>query len=248
MGSAYFYLDFLFAWHHVLVESGYRNPAIFGLEYTLVPDACFPTQLDEAIRGYNHVLSMAQDPSTVVLGGDSAGAALALSLLLHLGRDKSRTPQKGETPVGVAEARPELPAMVVLISPWTTLVSRSQRNTESDYLDVETLHRFGTNYCGPYHSVDEPLVSPGMCEDKQWWRRAGPVKGVFVTYGEEEVFAPEAKRLVEIWRGSGVKVSSLEEEAGVHAWPVASIFISTQKERRLKSLRSIAAAMREHIP
>ncbi|EJT72642.1 hypothetical protein GGTG_09502 [Gaeumannomyces tritici R3-111a-1] len=247
MGSAYFYLDFLLAWHHILVESGYSNPAIFGLEYTLVPDACFPTQLDEAIRGYNHVLSMAEDPSIVVLGGDSAGAALALSLLLHLGRDKSYTPGKGGTPSGAAEVWTELPAMAVLISPWTTLVSQSQHNTESDYLDVDTLHRFGTNYCGPNHSVDEPLVSPGRCEDRQWLQRAGPAKGVFVTYGEDEVFAPETKRLVKTWQDAGVKVSSLGEEAGVHAWPVASIFISTQKERRLKSLRSIVAMMREQI-
>lgn len=54
MGSCYFYLEFLLAWVSLLKEAGYRNPAIFSLEYTLVPDAVYPAQLEQTVTGYVH--------------------------------------------------------------------------------------------------------------------------------------------------------------------------------------------------
>lgn len=44
MGSSYFYIEFLMAWIHLLKSAGYANPALFALEYTLVPEATYPTQ------------------------------------------------------------------------------------------------------------------------------------------------------------------------------------------------------------
>ncbi|RYP79733.1 hypothetical protein DL770_006522 [Monosporascus sp. CRB-9-2] len=58
MGSCFFYLEFLLTWASLLTEAGHRNPAIFALDYTLVPDGSFPTQLEEAIASYEHVLSV----------------------------------------------------------------------------------------------------------------------------------------------------------------------------------------------
>ena len=63
MGSSYFYLEFLMAWVDLLKDSGYKNPAIFALEYDLVPDAQFPTQLEQAMTGYDYVCSITQDSS-----------------------------------------------------------------------------------------------------------------------------------------------------------------------------------------
>src|ERR1700722_14709015 len=113
MGSSYFYLEFLLAWLSLLKSSGYRSPAIFALENTLVPAACYPMQLEQSVAGYNHVLSLTQDSSKICVGGDSAGALLILSLLLrlaHVGR-------------GEIERKSMRPGMAVLISPWVTLVS-----------------------------------------------------------------------------------------------------------------------------
>lgn len=84
MGSSYFYLEFLLSWLDLLKKAGYENPSIFALEYTLVPDDSFPKQLEEAIAGYEHVLSMVGDPGKVCVSGDSAGATIIISLLLHL--------------------------------------------------------------------------------------------------------------------------------------------------------------------
>lgn len=86
MGSSYFYLEFLLAWVSLLKLAGYRTPALFALEYSLVPDAIHPTQLQQTIAGYEHVYSIIGDASRICVGGDSAGATLILSLLLSIGQ------------------------------------------------------------------------------------------------------------------------------------------------------------------
>ncbi|KAJ4419343.1 hypothetical protein N0V82_005031 [Gnomoniopsis sp. IMI 355080] len=241
MGSTYFYLEFLLSWLSVMKESGYKNPAVFGLDYTLVPDSCFPTQLDEIVAGYEHVLSMANDPSIVCVAGDSAGGTLVLSLLLHLAHPK--LVEKGRRLPG-ASRHLDRPGMAVLISPWPTLHSPLYQNNRSDFLDEQALQRYASQYAGSRALVADPLASPGNCKDMRWWKDASPSSGVFITYGMEEVFAPEIEKLVQVLqKAGGTRVSAHGEKAGVHAWPVASLFLSDTVEQRLKGLRSIVHEM-----
>jgi acetyl esterase/lipase len=134
MGSSFFYMEFLLAWVALLKSAGYRNPAIFALEYTLVPDATYPTQLHETVAGYEHVLSLAQSSARVVVGGDSAGATLILSFLLYLSEH--------------SELRHQKPGLAIMISPWVTIVSSNNRNTESDFLNSDSLELYGRQYIG----------------------------------------------------------------------------------------------------
>jgi acetyl esterase/lipase len=185
MGSSYFYLEFLLAFITLLRASGYRNPAIFALEYSLVPDASYPTQLNEALAGYKYVLSITRDASRICVSGDSAGATLILSLLLHLAKPaKGNSELNGSTS---SHAESMTPGMAVLISPWVTLVSSLDKNTPSDYLDATNLHHYAHQYARNNISLHDPLISPGKCKDLHWWRNASPSKGFFVTYGAEEV-------------------------------------------------------------
>ncbi|CAJ2506167.1 Uu.00g002970.m01.CDS01 [Anthostomella pinea] len=243
MGSSYFYLEFLLTWLSLLGEAGYRNPAIFALEYTLVPDSSFPTQLEETIAGYEHVLSMTGDPDKVCLSGDSAGATLVLSLLLHLG-NLGRHSEKMD---GVGSWQLAKPGFAVLISPWVTLVSDKHRNTASDYLDAGHLHRYAHQYSGQDAPTDDPLLSPGDCRDVSWWRKACPTRGIYVAYGAEEVFAPEVEDLVRFLKDNDVKVGSREEARGIHAWPVASLFLSSQPEKRQKGLKALVGEIKINI-
>ncbi|KAK6950136.1 hypothetical protein Daesc_008462 [Daldinia eschscholtzii] len=184
MGSAYFYLEFLLTWVSLLKESGYRNPAIFALDYSLVPDTKFPTQLEEAIAGYEHVLSTVRDANRICVSGDSAGATIVLSLLLHLANISRHLEKMNRTTGAWRLAKP---GMAVLISPWVTLVSSRHQNTASDYLNTENLHRYARQYAGEKVSVNDPLLSPGNCRDVSWWKHATPSKGIFVAYGAEEI-------------------------------------------------------------
>ena len=233
MGSGYFYLEFLLAWARLLKDAGYRNPAIFALEYTLVPDAVYPTQLEETISGYNYVLSITGNSSRICVGGDSAGATLILSLLLRI----------AESPNGDKRR----PGYATLISPWVTMVTPNNRNTASDYLNADSLHLYGRQYAASESNLQNPLVSPGICKDVDWWARASPSSGFCILFGSEEVFGPEIRNLAGILRKSGCAVRIKEEPGSIHAWPVVTLFLANTQEERQKGLRDLVKMIKQNI-
>ncbi|KAG8628963.1 hypothetical protein KVT40_002828 [Elsinoe batatas] len=234
MGSSYFYLEFLLAWVTILKEQGYANPALFALEYTLVPEANFPHQVHEARTGYEYVLSIVDDPSRIVVGGDSAGATLILSLLLSISELEG-----GEV---------KMPGLATLISPWTTIISNSNKDTPSDYLNADSLHLYGSQYLGNAATTEDPVASPGTCTNLEWWRRASPDKGWYFIYGQEEVFGPEARKLVSLLKQAETSVEVYEEPGWVHAWPVVKLFLCDSQEERQSGLRRIVAATKARLP
>ena len=231
MGSSYFYLEFLVAWVSLLKQAGYRNPALFALEYTLVPDGQWPLQLEQTITGYNHICKVVEDPSRICVGGDSAGATLVLTLLLFIANENYE----------------KKPGFATLISPWTTLFSTQNRNTSSDFLDSDSLHLYGRQYAGSEERLANPLVSPGACKDGSWWARASPIKGFGILFGSEEVLGPETRDLVALWRKSGCAVSVREYPGNIHAWPVATLFLSDTKEERQKGLKDLVKMVKQAI-
>lgn len=234
MGSSYFYMEFLMAWIDLLKAAGYRNPALFALEYTLVPEATYPTQVQEALAGYKYVLSIAPDPAHIVVSGDSAGATLILSLLLCLSNYTS--------------LRNSLPGLAIPISPWAAIISSKNEDTPSDYLNADSLRLYGSQYVGTKASADDAMVSPGRCQDIGWWRRASPQKGWFFIYGAEEVFAPEARDLVALLRKTGKDVTVHEEKGWIHAWPVVKLFLCNSGKERVSGLQMMVDIVKERIP
>jgi acetyl esterase/lipase len=226
MGSAYFYLEFLIAWITRLQERGFKNPAIFALEYTLVPDAVWPKQFTETSAGYKLLVDYLGDSSRICVSGDSAGATLILSRLLHHG-------DHNEEPV-IYEARK--PALAVLISPWTHLISHLNRNTPSDYLDAEALERYGNQYLGK-ESANNDVISPGLTDGR--WKLASPSRGYCIVYGAEEVFAPAIVETLQNMKDDGARVHVKKEAGGIHAWPVVNLFLGSTREERLKGLNQM---------
>ncbi|OLN86149.1 AB hydrolase superfamily protein C4A8.06c [Colletotrichum chlorophyti] len=76
---------------------------VFAPRYRLSPQFPFPCGLQDCLAAYLYLLTI-QDPSTIVLAGDSAGGGMVLSMMCVL-RDQ-----------GVP-----LPAGAILISPWVDL-------------------------------------------------------------------------------------------------------------------------------
>ncbi|GAB7351813.1 hypothetical protein MBLNU459_g2380t1 [Dothideomycetes sp. NU459] len=234
MGSSYFYIEFLLAWVGILKESGYQNPALLALEYTLVPSAQYPRQIHETLAGYEYVLTKVADSSRICVSGDSAGATLILSLLLYMSKEPT--------------LKYYLPGLSIMISPWTTIISESNANTPSDYLNAESLHLYGSQYIGPKASPLDPVVSPGNCRDRDWWRRASPTKGWFFIYGAEEVFAPETRGLAKFLQDQVKTDVAIQEEQGwIHAWPVVKLFLCDGQIERQSGLRSIVRVMRQRL-
>ncbi|OCT50174.1 esterase [Cladophialophora carrionii] len=225
MGSAYFYIEFLMAWATRLKERGFKNPAVFALEYTLVPDARWPIQFNETRAGYTFLRETFGDSSAarICVSGDSAGATLILSMLLQPGHLE-------QDPQFRALHRPGL---AILLSPWTHLVSDLNHNTRSDYLDKNSLHLYAKQYAGEATMTDG-VISPGLCTGR--WKQASPLSGYRILYGSEEVFAPGIQEMVINMKKDGAVVKVHEQEAGIHAWPVVSLFLGETREERLRGL------------
>lgn len=226
-------MEFLIAWVALLQSAGYKNPALFALEYTLVPDACYPTQVQEVFAGYEYILSVIGKSSRVCVGGDSAGATLILSFLLYL----------SDHP----EYQKRTPGMAVMISPWVTVISEKNRNTRSDYLAKNSLDLYGSQYVGSRALLDDPLVSPGKCKNISRWKRASPKNGWIFLYGSEEVLAPETRDMIRLLEKAGSEVEVDEEDGGIHAWPVASLYLGATREERLKGLQHITKSIRQRL-
>lgn len=225
MGSSYFYLEFLMVWISLLKEAGYSNPAVFALDYTLVPEGTYPTQVQQTLAGYKYCLQIVEDSSRICVSGDSAGGTLILSLLLCLSNYSS--------------LKKQMPGLAILISPWTTVISPKNQNTTSDYLSAESLDLYGRQYLGTKATAKDSLASPGQCEDFAWWKRASPSKGWFFIYGAEEVFAPGIKDTIHLISKSGANVVQHEEAGWIHAWPVVKLFLCNDRQERRSGLKSI---------
>ncbi len=230
MGSPYFYLEFLLALLEALTDAGFANPAVFAIDYDLVPDSTYPTQTAQVLQGYRFVRERCL-PENIVLSGDSAGATLVLGLLFlmrHMGMQTSAA-------VGSA----------VLISPWMTLRSPAFRDTATDILDKSSLERYGRQYIGGRREEkSDYIMNPGLCEDKQVWMDILPKNGMDVVYGGEEVFAPDIERVVGMYGGSSISLH--REERQVHAWPVAMLFLGSNETQRTRGVQLLAASIKRH--
>lgn len=96
----------------------------FALEYRLAPQYPFPCGLHDAIAAYLHLIAD-YDPRTILLGGDSAGAGMVLSVLVTL-RDQ-----------GIP-----LPAGALLLSPWVDLTHSFPSLAGDDKFDYIPSHGF----------------------------------------------------------------------------------------------------------
>ncbi len=119
-------------------------------DYRLAPEHPFPAGLEDALAAYRWLLQQGFAPGQVVLGGDSAGGGLALSLLLAL-----------------KAAGGPMPAGAVLLAPWTDLSCSSPSYAalaERDPIIVpERLRRAGLEYAGS-RDPREPAMSPLFAE------------------------------------------------------------------------------------
>lgn len=222
--------------HHLLLKTGFENPAIFALEYSLVPERTHPTQVNQALLGYRHVLEEVRDASKVCVAGDSAGGTLTLSLLCELGNRTNDHVVNGATILAV-------PKLAVLISPWITLVSNIHYPSRVDYLERGRLWVYGRAYAGS--KAHDPSASPGLCDDGHLWKAVSPERGYFVVYGEEETLAPDAEAFIRRQRLNGIEMDFKEFKGGIHAWPVASLMLSSTRDRRLQGLESIVRQIRQ---
>lgn len=213
--SVYLYLEYLCNILTSLQAKNFKNPAILAVEYST--NSSYFDQLDEVCIGWNH-LCVAHNYSTLAVVADSNGASLCMSMLLHCAR-----PRKGITVVN------QKPAAAVLLSPWAQLYAARESN-KSDYVSPKLLVTYAQHLRLPdsggsakpsdiYKSYKDPYASPANCRSQRWWSQALPSRGTYITFGSEEILAPEIRLFYQKLRVCGDVL--VEERRGqIHAWPI----------------------------
>lgn len=95
--------------------------------------------------------------------------------------------------------------------------------------------------------VQQQPASPGNCVDEGLWRAASPERGYFIVFGEEEVFAPDIEEFLKRQAKIGIQAEGQKFDGGIHAWPVASLFLSSTEDKRLQGLRTAVKEIRRRM-
>ena len=179
---------------------------VLAIDYRLAPEHPFPAALDDAIAGFDWLVSQGFSPSNIVAGGDSAGGGLALSLVLAL------RARGGDNVAGA-----------FLLSPWVDLTSSGESVTTMADLDdvvVGDSRYFARLYVaeGP---LDHPVAS-GLHADLHG------LPPLLIQASRIEMLRDDAVRLAEKARASGVDAHLHLYDGVHHVW---QLFTSMPESR-----------------
>lgn len=168
-------------------------------KYPLAPESPFPAAHDHAISAYLALLAEGVAPSRIIIGGDSAGGNLALSVMAQI----------------IATGAPH-PAGVFALSPVTDMTYSSDSITENAQAEV-VLPSTGlvemTEACMGNVSRNDPRVSPLFAH----FEGAPPV---WLAVGDTEILRDDSLRMEDQLRAQGVSVDLTVEHDLPHVWPM----------------------------
>ena len=158
---------------------------VLSPDYRLAPENPFPAGVKDALLVYGWLLKQGITEDNIVIGGDSAGGGLALSMLLAL-RDAGAT----------------MPRAAVLLAPWTDLTCSSPSYNKLKKLDPiitrDGLREAGLQYAGKRNPA-EPGLSPLFAD-------LSGLPPMLIHAGEDEVMLDDSRIFAERARAAGVTV------------------------------------------
>lgn len=116
---------------------------VFAPKYRLAPQFPFPCGLQDCLAAYLYLLTI-QDPTTIILAGDSAGGGMVMSMLVTL-RDRGLP----------------LPAGAILISPWVDLTHSFPSvagEAPLDYIPQNGFHHKPSKAWPPLNAEEHALL------------------------------------------------------------------------------------------
>jgi acetyl esterase/lipase len=194
-----------------------------AIAYRLSPEHPFPAAYDDALTAWRFLQNQGIAASHIAIGGDSAGAGLAVALITQL-----------------RDAHEELPACAWLVSPWMDLTLSGSTLTTKDAIDP-IIHKAYLN-----ELVDAYLPAGMEPSDSRVSPLYGRVSGfppMLIQVGSAETLLDDAVRFARIAGAADVAVTLEIWPHMIHAWPLWN----AQLEPGRRALASAGAFVRARI-
>lgn len=214
--------------------------SVLLLAYTLAPEVQFPEQLKQASTMLSHLLHGGKRASSnILIGGDSAGGNLALSLLSHLRHPHLDIPS---VPLSVPLRG------VFLFSPWVSFDTSHDsfaRNAGKDFLVANMLRKWAGMFLGTVNGEIDPGVVAGgnnysepLLANASWWEGMHKIVGCVWMYGgEDEIFIDSqrafASKFLEGWKsGGGLEENVVFDFAtdNAHIGPILDVMLQYEEK------------------
>lgn len=167
--------------------------------YRRAPEDAFPGAFDDVCTAWHGLRATGVPADRIVVGGDSAGGALAFALMGHL----------------IAE-RADLPAAVFGFSPLLDLTYSGESftaNAEAEaMLPVSRAHETMAHYLAGQDPTD-PRISP-------LWADVTGAPPVWLCAGDSEILRDDSRRMAARLRAAKAHVTYREARDLPHVWPL----------------------------
>ena len=177
--------------------AGMRTLAV---AYRLAPEHPFPAAYEDALMAWRFLRNQGILAAHIAIGGDSAGAGLAVTLICRL-----------------RDAGEELPACAWLVSPWTDLTMSGSTLASKETLDPiihkEYLNELADAYLPAGMDRKDPRVSPLYADLRNF-------PPMLIQVGSAETLLDDATRFAATAGAADVSVTLEIWPYMIHAWPL----------------------------
>ena len=200
--------------------AGMRTLAI---AYRLAPENPFPAAYDDVLKAWRFLRNQGIPAARIAIGGDSAGAGLAVALINQL-----------------RDAHEELPACVWLVSPWTDLTMSGSTLASKDAVDPLIhkgyLNELADAYLPAEIDRKDPRVSPLYAD----LRILPPI---LIQVGSAETLLDDATRFAAVAGAADVPLTLEIWPHMIHAWHLWNAHLEPGR----RALVSAGAFIRRHL-
>ena len=194
-----------------------------SIAYRLAPEHPFPAAYDDALTAWRFLRNQGISAARIAIGGDSAGAGLAVALINRL-----------------RDAHEELPACAWLVSPWTDLTMSGSTLASKDAVDPIIHKGYLNELAGAYlpAGIDrkDPRVSPLYAD----FRSFPPI---LIQVGSAETLLDDATRFAAVAGAADVPTTLEVWPHMIHAWHLWNAHLEPGR----RALVSAGAFIREHL-
>ena len=172
-----------------LVSSAGPSLAVLMLSYTLTPHETYPHQLRQGVECVRYMITnLHLKPENVSIGGDSAGANLAIGVLSHM-----MHPHEDITPLDMGGGKL---GSAILLAPWCTFRTdypSGTYNAKKDLVSASAGNRWSESFLG---GKDRDGYNEPLSASVDWWNGLEDVvKEILICGGADEVLADPIREL-----------------------------------------------------